>query len=205
MAGTLASLFNVLSTLCKYASFPTLTKITVYDEQYLTFPGLAFCNMNRVHCSNLVRRIEAVAGGGSDEDIELYNTLCEIFILTDCENSDAVIAMNMKGELQQLCPLIKTTGGVGNFSDLFLDLPIKERRAIGHTLNETVRHCSIGKTMDCLPLLFSVSSTTCGNMFTLNWMENSSSDILISRPGPEFGLELELYLSTLEFESIRVQ
>ena len=194
--------FGVINTVRDYLSYPVMSRISVLEEVNVKFPAVTLCNLNRVSCENLRMAME------SRQDRNYTRELCTILILGKCARagpwapstaSRCSRALNVDAAAAATDDDEAATAAEMTFRESFNRLPASLRVEIGHRMNDTVVKCRMnGKPCDLERHFRSFSSFKYGNCFSFNDYLVGSG-IEVSRAGPAFGLQLELFLDAASY------
>ena len=80
--------YSALSIIVEYSQFNVVTDFSVPHKDHLVLPSVTICNANRIHCGNLMRKLEEY-----DKVNETRKELlCKLLKLTGCDESDPIHA-----------------------------------------------------------------------------------------------------------------
>ena len=63
-----ATIYSAVSTVVEFFKYDVVTSYSVIHKDYLNLPSVTICNINRVHCGNLMKKLDEY-----DENNEVGN------------------------------------------------------------------------------------------------------------------------------------
>ena len=89
--------YSVFKTLCDYFAYNVTTSFSIDHTHSLSIPSVTICNINRVHCGNLLQKVETYVN--KNEPVSNQKKLCELFMLSGCDISIQVAEQAIDGNI----------------------------------------------------------------------------------------------------------
>ena len=207
--------YSAFLIVMEFFKYDVVTNFSVDHKDRLVIPSVTICNANRVHCGNLMKKIEDY-----DKANETRNEmLCKLFKLTGCDVSVQVYENMDNGEITSnlsICNVseynytyIDTLHEYLNqdeISQAFLEIYFKLNRTelsdLAHTPTDTIKKCSMGPitvTDECLKTMSGENATRIitpryGVCYLHNFepLNSSKHSEASGSSGPDYGLNLIL-------------
>ena len=207
--------YSAFLIVMEFFKYDVVTNFSVDHKDRLVIPSVTICNANRVHCGNLMKKIEDY-----DKANETRNEmLCKFFKLTGCDVSVQVYENMDNGEITSnlsICNVseynytyIDTLHEYLNqdeISQAFLEIYFKLNRTelsdLAHTPTDTIKKCSMGPitvTDECLKTMSGENATRIitpryGVCYLHNFepLNSSKHPDASGSSGPDYGLNLIL-------------
>ena len=91
----IATGYSAFHIVVEYFKYDVVTNFSVDHKDSLVIPSVTICNVNRVHCGHLMRKIEDY-----DEANETRKEmLCKLFKLTGCDTTTKVKEITVDGKI----------------------------------------------------------------------------------------------------------
>ena len=144
--------YSAIKIVIEYCTYNVVTNFTVDHQDRLDIPSVTICNVNRVHCGNLMRKLD-------DENGARKELLCRLFKLTGCDATVQVAERTINGKITSnysICDGYNFTDiddlhesfTQDEMSQAFLELYFKlnptELSDLAHTPEDTIKKCSMG-------------------------------------------------------------
>lgn len=168
ISGLVLTFISLFQTLFDIFSYPVTTSVTLKTLPYLAFPTVTLCNSNRIHCGQLLTKIQNCQKNATCKSQRLEN-LCGLYELTGCEisikyaekmktgtvpNTDEICSEldpKLKEEIKRFhnyFGLRRDHAVTTMFYQMYLNLTIEEMQEIAHQPDQMITYCSFANNND---------------------------------------------------------
>ena len=207
--------YSALSIIVEYSQFNVVTDFSVPHKDHLVLPSVTICNANRIHCGNLMRKLEEY-----DKVNETRKELlCKLLKLTGCDTSIQLKEMKVDGGITSnfsMCDVpqynytliealhdrFKQDEINQAFLELYFQLNRTELSDLAHNPKSTIKKCSMGSITVTDQCKQTMSETKAVRIITPRYgvcylhnfepLNSSASNEAAGSSGPDYGLNLIL-------------
>ena len=207
--------YSALSIIVEYSQFNVVTDFSVPHKDHLVLPSVTICNANRIHCGNLMRKLEEY-----DKVNETRKELlCKLLKLTGCDTSIQLKEMKVDGGITSnfsMCDVPKYNYTLIEalhdrfkqdeinqaFLELYFQLNRTELSDLAHNPKSTIKKCSMGSITVTDQCKQTMSETKAVRIITPRYgvcylhnfepLNSSASNEAAGSSGPDYGLNLIL-------------
>ena len=207
--------YSAMKIVIEYLTYDVVTSFSVEHKESLVIPSVTICNVNRIHCGNLMQKLEAY-----DKVNETRKEmLCKLFKLTGCDVTVQVAENATDGHISSnvgICDVaeynytyiealhdkLEPDEMLQAFLEITFKLNITELADLAHTPKNTIKKCTMGSitvTDQCKQTMSDTNATKIispryGVCYLHNFepLNSSSSPEGAGSSGPDYGLNLIL-------------
>ena len=207
--------YSAMKIVIEYLTYDVVTSFSVEHKESLVIPSVTICNVNRIHCGNLMQKLEAY-----DKVNETRKEmLCKLFKLTGCDVTVQVAENATDGHISSnvgICDVpeynytyiealhdnLEPDEMLQAFLDITFKLNITELADLAHTPKNTIKKCTMGSITVTDQCKQTMSETKAVRIITPRYgvcylhnfepLNSSASNDAAGSSGPDYGLNLIL-------------
>ena len=214
--------YSALLIVIEYSNYKVVTSYSVEHKDRLVIPSVTICNVNRVHCGHLLKKLEEY-DKANDTRKEM---LCKLFKLTGCDTTTKVKEITVDGKITSnfsICDVSKYNYTYidalherlkqDDINQAFLEIYFKLNRTelsdLAHSPESTIRKCSMGSitvTDHCKQTMSGRNATRIitpryGVCYLHNFepLNSNARNEAAGSSGPDYGLNLILDIQSHQY------
>ena len=211
--------YSAMLIVIEFMKYNVVTTFSVDHKDRLVIPSVSICNVNRVHCGNLMQKLEAYDKANETRK----EMLCKLFKLTGCDTTTKVKELTVDGKItsnfgicnvpeynytyiDRLHDILKQDDINQAFMEIYFKLNRTELSDLAHSPKSTVQKCSMGSitvTDQCKQTKDDRNATRIltpryGVCYLHNFepLNSSTNPEAAGSSGPDYGLNLILAIQS---------